>query len=964
MWQSLLEQWAETPFARELVVIDRAGTAPQIDGLRYVTLPAHDYAQLERDRRLLQEICDRENASLFVSSYYTTPLSTPTLFMGYDMVPEVMGWNLQVPMWAEKRHAIEHASAYVTISENTARDLKRMYPFAAERPVSVARCGVGAEFHPAAGGEIAAFRAKYGIARPYFLLSGMRHEHKNGALFFRAFALLPDRENYEIVCTGGTAPALEPEFAALAGPARAQLLNLADDELRAAYSGALALAYPSLYEGFGLPVLEAMACGCPVITTRRASIPEVAGDAVLYVEPDDVAGMRKALARVQEPAEREALRAAGLERSHQFNWKSMADTVAQALLAAAERGPRPAHVPFSAAPAALMPVAWNEARVAEVRTATQRYAASPQDNAAEIALRGARLALARTWLECPAERLQEAYAGPMGQCHRALFDSGIPEAVLTEEEAGVLATAQARLAPGLGRGGKLGDLLAGMLFEGPHMLLSAVELAAVPPWYMTEFFAFSLRSPRLFRRPGEVDRYCGYLRNWLGFLHGNIAAQPGDAFWGQVAAVAMEKMGFIPLYFTDADTKDLYQLRARIIELALGRLGYALDHEFAPRDPARRPRIGILAAHYQPQTETWATLPVYQHLDRSRYEVILIAGSLAGHPLEKYCASFADRMVALPVDLGEAVRAIRALDLDALWIGTNLTAVTNAIVLLAAHRLARVQLTGGCSPATTGFRNVDAFVSGTLTEPEKDPQANYTERLEMVRGIAHCFDLSHEPEGAVASHSRASFGIGESTRVFASGANFYKIIPELEAAWLAILAQVPDSVLLLYPFNPNWASQYPVAPFLGRISNSARARGIDPARIRVVMPLKSRADIKAMLKIADVYLDSFPHSGMTSLLEPLEAGVPVVVRDGAAHRSRMGAATLRTIGLEELIAPDAESYVRLSVRLAGDAALRRACAEKIARAMAARPAFFDTQWYGREVERIFERLLAALSPKA
>ena len=90
---------------------------------------------------------------------------------------------------------------------------------------------------------------------------------------------------------------------------------------------ALALAYPSRYEGFGLPILEAMACGCPVITCRNSSLPEVGGDAALYVDPDDVEGMRQALLQALDPETRSRLVADGLARAATFTWQETARAI-------------------------------------------------------------------------------------------------------------------------------------------------------------------------------------------------------------------------------------------------------------------------------------------------------------------------------------------------------------------------------------------------------------------------------------------------------------------------------------------------------------------------------------------------------------------------------------------------------------------------------------------------------------
>jgi glycosyltransferase involved in cell wall biosynthesis len=293
-------------------------------------VPRHDYGRLEEDRAMLQRVCDEERAGVFASTYYSSPLTTPSVMMAYDMIPEVFGNDLGIPMWREKQACIRQARRFVAISASTARDLCCFYPEVAPERVAVAHCGISRLFRPAPAAEVEVFRRRYGIGRPYFLLVGSRATYKNAQAFLRAFAAFRDRARFAVVCVGGE-ERLEPELAALKEGSERHLLRLEDDELRLAYAGAVALAYPSVYEGFGMPVAEAMACGCPVITTRTASLPEVAGDAALYVQPTDVAGLAAALDRIQEPGTRSALIAAGLERARMFSWTRMAQTVAQAL---------------------------------------------------------------------------------------------------------------------------------------------------------------------------------------------------------------------------------------------------------------------------------------------------------------------------------------------------------------------------------------------------------------------------------------------------------------------------------------------------------------------------------------------------------------------------------------------------------------------------------------------------------
>lgn len=326
VWKSLLEAWVKDGFSEYLLVLDRAGTAPMIPGVHYRQIPLYNYGNIEHDREFLQQICDEELADLFVSTYYTAPLSTPSVLLVHDMIPEAMGADLTYADWREKHHCIAAASAYITVSQNTAKDLLKFFPHIPPELVTVAYNGIRPEFSPASVTQIAQFKATYGITKPYFLISGLNTTYKNNQLFFQAFAQLSTRTGFEVICTGSQS-LFKPEWRTYTSGSTVQILQLTDAELIAAYSGAIALVYPSKYEGFGLPILEAMACGCPVITCPNASIPEVAGDAALYVQDDDITGMANALCDVQKLGVRQELIARGLPRSQSFSWVTMAETV-------------------------------------------------------------------------------------------------------------------------------------------------------------------------------------------------------------------------------------------------------------------------------------------------------------------------------------------------------------------------------------------------------------------------------------------------------------------------------------------------------------------------------------------------------------------------------------------------------------------------------------------------------------
>lgn len=334
VWQSLLHEWVASGFAERILLLDREETAPRIPGVKRRVVARHSYDRLAEDRSMLQQVCDEEGASAFASTYYSSPLETPSVMMVYDMIPEVFAVDLNVPMWREKDSCIRIARRFVAISTSTARDLCGFYPDIHPAQVKVAHCGVNSLFRPAEAIEIENFKRRHGITRPYFLLVGSRETYKNAETFLRVFAGFSDRQRLAVVCVGGERE-LQPELQALRAGSERHMLRLDDEELRLAYSGAIALAYPSTYEGFGMPVAEAMASGCPVITTPNAALPEVAGDAAIYVKPMDQAALADALARIQQPDLRNSLIARGLARATLFSWKKMAGIVARVFIEAA-----------------------------------------------------------------------------------------------------------------------------------------------------------------------------------------------------------------------------------------------------------------------------------------------------------------------------------------------------------------------------------------------------------------------------------------------------------------------------------------------------------------------------------------------------------------------------------------------------------------------------------------------------
>ncbi|MGD1804967.1 methyltransferase domain-containing protein [Dapis sp. BLCC M126] len=1629
VWKSLLEVWSKDSFGKNILVLDRAETAPKIPGIKYRVVPGYNYGRIDADRQILQQICDEENADIFISTYYTTPISTPSIFMAYDMIPEVLAKNLDNPSWQEKHRGIRQAVSYIAISENTARDLVKYFPQIPANSVTVAPCGIEAKFSRAIPQEVTNFQQKYQINRPYFLIVGERIGwlgYKNTILFFKAFAKLKKSTEFDIVCIGKNRK-LEPELSKYISGSKIHLLQLSDQELKSAYSGAIALVYPSKYEGFGLPILEAMACGCPVITCKNASIPEVAGTAALYIDDNDINGLVNALGEVQKSEVRQQLITAGLAQAQKFSWSQMAKTMTDVFiqtfnrikverLSAMEDRKNFAKIPFpinhrdlemqvkskelssmedrkklgeisspinhgeleiqlkskelsvmedrknldkipfpindgqlemqrhfwnvnsldeamfgrvlayggidtlspaekkqaweksienwvpqilagipikpewkvleigcgvgrlikylrekfarvdgvdisenmiqfarqyladgkqngevfvnngydlqqlsdenydfvfstivfqhirsisivksyfqeifrvlkpagyfriqvhdnsaeslgnfdeegakdkqyyfsgnayteeqlkdlliaagfnlvslkSAKPwiwatvkreekvkvavekfptigtlknhqmgieypqiyplldnnhrpfwsvmiptykkvkyleqtlrsvlqqapaleemqievindcpdskiqieieaivrkvgggrvnfyrhfpqdigqapifniclqrargywvhllhdddfvlpgfyeklrrgieknttvgaafcrhyyidendrkkflsvlerdtpgvverflekitleqriqvvgmvvkreayeqlggfcdqaasaadweiwkriAAFYPI-WfepeilacfrlhsssetsrlmqsggnienarkaieitqtylptnmaeelsNKARehyaieaikmaasmlkggntngaiaqireglkcskspsvinllvsilinaeteaetslvkttsqevvslkpqlieqnkpvhspetnllpsLAEINKEIQVYQQNQLDKSALVKLQEIRKKIADCWLSIDTlENLKIAYLGGVGQKHKALLKSSIKEESLTETEQKFVTEIKVNIAKGFNEALDIKHLLAGMLYQRADRLEVKYEKAPIPNWFATDYLKFMFASPQLFQEIGETNNYYHFLTGWLSYVHNNISKNPDSELWQAIASLFLENSNWIPLYFTTTpNLKNLYIKRAEIIEFALKKRGLELNYTIPPRPyDCQKIRLGIIKDHYNPQTETYSLLPVFEYLDRSKFEIFLYAINSNGHPLEKYCQSRADKFLELPKELKNQAQTIRNDNLDLLFFGSNITATTKNSTLLATHRLARLQVTSINSPTTTGIASIDYYISAKLTAPTETTQEQYTEKLLNLEGSGLCFRDPIPETLPVVQPLRSSWGATDETTIFISGANFYKIIPEMRETWAKILSAVPNSILVLYPFNPNWTNHYPVKPFIQKMRATLERHGIDSKRLAVIKALPSKSDIKKCLELADIYLDSFPYGGATSLVDPLMVGVPPVIVEGNALRFRQASALLREINMEDLIADGEETYINLAVELATNSELRQQKRQKIQEKMQQNPSFLDSRSYSTKIGELFQEL--------
>lgn len=235
--------------------------------------------------------------------------------------------NRMYTKWAIRRSA-KHAAQLFTVSQHAKREIVEHLRVAPER-VTVTYDACDARFAPATDAELAAFRARNQLPERYLFYLGTLEPRKNIPRLVEAYAKIAHETGVPLLIGGGKGWLYEPILR------RVEELQLGDmlrfvgyvpqDEQHLWYGAATAFVFPSLYEGFGMPPLEAMACGTPVITSNASCLPEIVGDAALTVDPYDVDALAAAMQRVLGDAElRAQMRAAGFVQATKFSWHTTA----------------------------------------------------------------------------------------------------------------------------------------------------------------------------------------------------------------------------------------------------------------------------------------------------------------------------------------------------------------------------------------------------------------------------------------------------------------------------------------------------------------------------------------------------------------------------------------------------------------------------------------------------------------
>ncbi len=312
----------------------------QLPHAQVVPAPAavsHRHARLAWEQTGLPLLAQQLGAKVLHSPFYTCPLraSCPVTVTVHDATfftePEHYEKSRRTFFRSAIKTSLRRAARVIVPSKATRDELIRLLDADPAR-MDVAYHGVdAAAFHAPTADEKARVRARLGLGdSTYIAFLGAKEPRKNVPNLIRGWVeAVSDRSDPPaLVIAGGQGHDDEIDQAVAGVPSHLRLLRpgyLRYADLPGYLGGALVAAYPSYGEGFGLPVLEAMACGASVLTTPRLSLPEVGGDAVAYTGPDPTSIARDLSALLDDPERRQALSAAGLARAKEFSWESSAD---------------------------------------------------------------------------------------------------------------------------------------------------------------------------------------------------------------------------------------------------------------------------------------------------------------------------------------------------------------------------------------------------------------------------------------------------------------------------------------------------------------------------------------------------------------------------------------------------------------------------------------------------------------
>jgi glycosyltransferase involved in cell wall biosynthesis len=344
--RNLLQALATRPEHRWTALVDPSdvGRVKWRENVQEVPVRAGKYSLAEH--WVIPGAARRASAELLHAPHYTLPLlwNGPSVVTIHDLIhvryPHFFPVGAAVYAKAMASMAARRARIVIVDSRHTSDDIQEFLAISKDK-IRVIPLGVSESFGPRTTAEVEAFRRQYELPKDYLLYVGARRRHKNLELLLQALAAIPAGKRPPLVLSG------EPWTAETALASLAATLSLQrdvyfagdpenDDTLALLYSGATLYVQPSLSEGFGLPPLEAMACGVPVLSSTGGSLPEAVGDAAVLLEPRDPDRWADAiLTLLGDASQRSDLATRGRQRAREFTWQRTAAETLEAYRTAA-----------------------------------------------------------------------------------------------------------------------------------------------------------------------------------------------------------------------------------------------------------------------------------------------------------------------------------------------------------------------------------------------------------------------------------------------------------------------------------------------------------------------------------------------------------------------------------------------------------------------------------------------------
>ena len=496
----------------------------------------------------------------------------------------------------------------------------------------------------------------------------------------------------------------------------------------------------------------------------------------------------------------------------------------------------------------------------------------------------------------------------------------------------------------------------------PHALKFFQQaLHAAPQKFLSpDSWAAIFNPPEWFSGDDEAGQYLDYAYGVMDELLSLCTDQPDLS--QKLALAFIGKSHFRQTTQNYRNLGPLMSHRAAIFKLALSALEPLMSYEFpTPVSAGKKIRYGIILKHLMQDPETIGALSYFEFAHAPDIEVIVFVSSDATQPgFVERVSAVSNQIIALPAALPSAIETLRKADLDILFYANDVTAKPSLPSLLTFFRVARRTFTCVSTIATTQAPFVDAYMGGKYFH-DMGYVGEFSERFIPLPFPGFSFSIPVTTKVNDADFDLSKFGIPAKVLVLASGANHNKISGPLLKSWAAILKQLDQAYLLLYPFPPHYGTAQIalVKHWYQLLANE----GISAERVKILPSLGSREAVIALLRGADIGLDSFPYSGLTTIVDAMEASLPIIVPSGPMLRNNHGAAILDNVGAPELIAKSEEDYVRLAVELGLDACKRAELRSRIAGAMNPRPGFLDPSSYCKEVIKacriLYEEMLAS-----